>query len=104
MASAAAGIGEFAALEMLGPISYFALEGAPALGSFAVNAYDTIDKYGRNLQRQQRNVPFQNATFLDSQQTYTMRQAGMNLARQGKYAQQAAMLGNEAQSVSYMGR
>ena len=40
--------------------------------------------------------PFANSTFVDTQQTYTMRQAGMNLARQGQYAMQQAMLGDEA--------
>ena len=88
----------------LGFKGYLALTALPGLGGAAIDAYDAVSSYGRGLQRQGRNVPFQNATFLDSQQTYTMRQAGMNLARQGKYAAQAAMLGNEAQSISYMGR
>ena len=97
--------GEFA----LGFVSLPAYIGATVVSAapgMAVGAYDWASQKSRQLQRSSRNVPFQNATFLDSQQTYTMRQAGMNIARQGRYAAQAAMLGNEAQSVSaaYAGR
>ena len=41
-------------------------------------------------------LPFSNSTFIDTQQTYTMRQAGMNLAKQSKYNIQQAMMGDEA--------
>ena len=79
---------------------YMGLQVAAAAPGIAVDTYDALSQKSRQLQRSARNVPFQNATFLDSQQTYTMRQAGMHIAKQGKYAAQAAMLGNEAQSVS----
>jgi hypothetical protein len=97
--------GEFA----LGFMSLPLYLGATAIGTapgLAVDAYDWASQKSRQLQKSSRNVPFQNATFLDSQQTYTMRQAGMNIAKQGRYAAQAAMMGNEAQSVSaaYAGR
>lgn len=75
----------------------------PALAEGAIDGYDKLSAYGRSLQRQNRNTPFQNATFVDSQQTYTMRQAGMNLARQGQYAAQQTTMGNEASSIAYNG-
>lgn len=77
---------------------------APELARGAVSAYDSASSYSRQLQRQGRNRPFQNATFVDTQQTYTMRQAGMNLARQGQMAAQQTSMGNEAASIGYMGR
>ena len=76
----------------------------PEMAKGAVSGYDAIANYSRQLQSQQRNKPFQNATFVDSQQTYTMRQAGMNLARQGQMAAQQTSMGNEAASIGYMGR
>lgn len=87
-----------------GFLGYMAISALPEAGSLAVDAYDKMSAYGRSLQKQRRNTPFQNATFVDSQQTYTMRQAGMNLARQGQMAAQQTTMGNEASSISYMGR
>ena len=48
------------------------------------------------MDRANRNIPFSNATFVDTKQAYTMRQAGMQLAQASKYNLQQAMLGNEA--------
>ena len=74
----------------------------PELGGAFVDAYDSLSQMSRQLQRRDRNVPFAGATFLDSQQTYTMRQAGQNLARRAQYAAQTTM-GNEAASIAYWG-
>lgn len=89
---------------MLNPVVYGLVSAAPSIGAGIVNGYDALSAYSRQLQKQRRNVPFANATFVDSQQTYTMRQAGMNLARQGQMASRQTSMGNEAASVSYMGR
>ena len=75
----------------------------PAVVEGGIDAYDKLSAHARSLQKQDRNTPFQNATFVDSQQTYTMRQAGMNLARQGQYAAQQTMMGNEASSIAMIG-
>lgn len=75
----------------------------PAVTEGAIDGYYNLSARARSLQRQNRNTPFQNATFVDSQQTYTMRQAGMNLARQGQYAAQQTTMGNEASSIAYNG-
>lgn len=102
--SALSAAGEIALASSVGMVPYLALTLAPTFARGAVDAYDSLSQYSRQLQRQRRNVPFQNATFVDSQQTYTMRQAGMNLARQGQMAAQQTTMGNEASSISYMGR
>lgn len=104
ISSAVSSAGDFALGYLIGWPAYLAMDGIPALASFGVDAYDSLSAYSRQLQKQRRNVPFQNATFVDSQQTYTMRQAGMNLARQGQMAAQQTTLGNEAAQISYMGR
>lgn len=45
---------------------------------------------------EQYQAPFRTNTFVDNEQLYTMRQAGMELAKQAKYKQVAALMGNEA--------
>jgi len=89
------------ALGLLAPMKvYMGVMAAPAIAEGAVDAYHALDQYGRQLKSQRRNLPFQNATFVDSQQTYTMRQAGMNLARQGQMAAQQTSMGNEASAFA----
>lgn len=100
--SAIVGAGDLA-LGVLSPGLMIAKDFVPAMAELGVDAYNKVSQYGRQLQRQDRNTPFQNATFVDSQQTYTMRQAGMNLARQGQYAAQQTTMGNEASSIAYNG-
>ena len=45
---------------------------------------------------EQYQAPFRTNTFVDNEQLYTMRQAGMELAKQAKYRQIATLMGNEA--------
>lgn len=100
LSSAALAAGSFALTNTIGFIPTMALSLAKPLSEGAVSTWDSVNQYGRALDRKSRNVPFSNATFIDTQQTYTMRQAGMNLARQSKYAVQAAMLGDEARMIN----
>lgn len=93
-----------AALSFMSMPLYIASAVLPAAAGAAMQGYDSLSAYSRQLQSQKRNKPFQNATFVDSQQTYTMRQASMNLARQGQMAAQQTSMGNEAASIAYMGR
>ena len=66
---------------------------APSIGS---EIYHGIDSYKRKLARESRNQAFQSAHFDETQQTYTMRQAGLEIAKRSQYNIQQAMLGNEA--------
>ena len=45
---------------------------------------------------EQYQAPFRTNTFVDNEQLYTMRQAGMALAQQAKYRKVATLMGNEA--------
>lgn len=56
--------------------------------------------YRRQLGRDQKQQAFQTAAFQDTQQTYTMRQAGMAVAERSKYNMQQARLGREAQFLA----
>lgn len=75
----------------------YGLNPAVEIGVAAVHG---IDEYGRSLSRLGRNIPFSNSHFVDFRTAHTMRQAGMNLAAQSRYAVQQAMLGNEAQMIN----
>lgn len=82
--------------ELLGgwiPLYY----GVKALPKLTFQGIESIAKNQRSLAYQSRRIPFANANFNDHQQAYTMRQAGMELARNSQYNLQQSLLGNEAQ-------
>lgn len=67
--------------------------------SMALNSYMKLQGIARSMDRCARNVAFANATFTDSKQAATMRQAGMQLAENSKYNLQQTLMGNEASSM-----
>lgn len=94
-------VGEMVMADVMGMPAYLGMQLIPAAAKGAVNAYTSINQQTRNMNRGSRNAPFANATFIDNQQAYTMRQAGMQLAKESKYNLQQTMLGNEAQYMHY---
>lgn len=82
------------AMGMGGYIAYEAVTHAPEMAMSGVHAYN---QYARGLGRAQRTAPFANSTFNDTEQAYTMRQAGAAIAQRSKYNMQQARLGREAQ-------
>ena len=84
-------------IPLLGWTPYIGYEMIKASGSL-VGAGLEIGAQARSFNQNIRNEsPFRSRTFVDGQQIYTMRQAGMALAQQAKYKQVATMMGNEAQ-------
>lgn len=73
-----------------------ALGAAKVLPKAMVGGVEGLAKMSRQMSQAVTNAPFVNATFADSQQAYTMRQAGMQMAQASKYNLQQTMLGNEA--------
>ena len=82
--------------EALGPWAGIAVQTLPQIPNLAMNAYLKGNEIARNMDRSSQNIAFGNATFADSQQAYTMRQAGMQMAQASKYNLQQTLLGNEA--------
>ncbi len=83
--------------EIMGGWTYGGLMLAQGLASVGVSAYENATMQLRQLDKINRDQrPFQNYTFVDGPQVYTMRQAGMALAKQSKYNLQQTMMGDEA--------
>jgi len=83
--------------ELLSPMGYIGYEFLKAAPGLIYNGAQSISQQVRQMERAGRNqAPFQSNTFVDSQQIYTMRQAGMALAEQSKYALQQTLMGDEA--------
>lgn len=99
--SGARAVGDFAMSEMLGIPGYMALQLAPAIPKGIVGIGEGLNAMSRNMNRAAVAGPFSNARFNDTQKTYTMRQAGMQLAQASKYNLQQSLMGNEAQYMKY---
>ena len=97
--SAIHAVGDFT-VSMLAPKLYMGGQLLMAAPEMAYGAYKMQYEYRRNLAKDQQNKPFGTANFMDTQQNYTMRQAGMAIAQQSNYATQRAMLGNEARFMA----
>lgn len=86
---------EFAKGELLG-WKYPLLQIAESAPSMLIGAAEGAAKLQRSMNKQSRQVPFQNAYFNDYNQAFTMRQAGMKIAQGSRYNLQQALMGNEA--------
>jgi hypothetical protein len=62
------------------------------------SGYASLSMQARETARAGTASPFSNSTFVDSEQVYTMRQAGMAMMAQSKQNVRQTMLGNEAQA------
>lgn len=88
---------DFALPELMGFWPYVGYEFIKAAPGAALSAGQHISHTMRQMEQEGRNqAPFRTNTFVDSQQIYTMRQAGMALAEQSKYALQQTLMGDEA--------
>ena len=83
--------------ELMGGGAYFGFLAASAAPGAILSGAQSLSQ---NMRAQERNIrdqsPFRTNTFVDSQQIYTMRQAGLALAEQSKYALQQSLMGDEA--------
>lgn len=93
--SAAYAAGTFAMGEILG-FGMIPFQLAKSVPTLAVQGVEGLGKLQRQMDWQARPLPFNNSNFVDTQQAYTMRQHGMNLAQQSRYNLQQSIMGNEA--------
>lgn len=101
LVSGARAVGDYAMGEMLGFWGYMGLAAVGTIPKAAAGAVQGLNTMSRNMNRAAVSGPFANARFNDTQQAYTMRQAGMQLAQASKYNLQQTLMGNEAQYMKY---
>ena len=76
---------------------YLAYQGITSIAPSAIEGYLDYERASkRDLNARYRQKAFSNVQFNDTEQAYTMRQAGMAIAQRSRYNTQQAMLGNEA--------
>lgn len=95
------GIGTNVAIDVIGLPSYLGYKALVGTPKAAIRGYEKLTSSARQLSSYSANKPFQTANFVDTQQAFTMRQAGMKLAQASKYNIQQATLGNEANFIRY---
>jgi hypothetical protein len=82
---------------MMGTMPYLAISGVPALAEFGIDTFESLSESKRKQEKYLRQqAAFKNSTFVENPQIYTMRQAGLALAKQSRYKMQETMMGNEA--------
>ncbi|MCY7866091.1 hypothetical protein P8918_13630 [Bacillus spizizenii] len=87
---------ETAVSSVVGHGKFLAGLGLMKAPEFLVKGYESINQQTRALEMSGRNRPFQGNTFVDTQQTFTMRQSAVAMMQQSKYNVENAMQGNEA--------
>lgn len=92
--------GEFAANMILGGPLYLGLMALSGGGQLGVQAYNAMDQRRHQVARDMRQRAFSSAEFNDTEQTYTMRQAGMAIARRARGNADLVQLGHEAQFMA----
>lgn len=90
-------VGTYILDETIGPLGSIGMWAVRTLPNAIVSAGDNLSKMSRDMTSRSVGGAFSNATFIDSQQAYTMRQAGMQMAKASQYNLQQTMMGNEAQ-------
>lgn len=96
ISSGVSAAGNAVMFEAIGLKGMFAMGAIKTVPDAAVKGVLKANSVARSMDRSARNVPFANSTFADSQQAFTMRQAGMQLAQASKYNLQQTLMGNEA--------
>lgn len=96
LGATAAGVGNFALYSSLGFGATMAMQMLPAIPKMAVQGYESLGKLTRQMNQQGKQVPFVNSSFNDYNQAFTMRQAGMQMAKASQYNLQQTLMGNEA--------
>ena len=94
--SLARGVTNALLIDFVGAPLYFAGMAATGIPKAAVRGYESVTHRQRELGRFSLNRPFQHANFVDHEQVYTMRQAGMAMGQRSGMGVQQAMLGGEA--------
>lgn len=86
-------------VDIIGLPLYLTGAAAMNLPSLAVRGYEHLSLKAREMSTAGHAKPFQGNAFVDNEQIYTMRQAGMAMMDQSKQSLRQTILGNEAQAL-----
>ncbi len=92
--------GDFAGSMLMGGGLYMGLQMVAGGGEAAIQGYNALDQKRHQVGRDMRQAAFSSAQFNDTEQTYTMRQAGMAIARRARGNADLVQLGNEAKFMA----
>ena len=100
MSSALQAGGDFASTMLLGGGVYLGLQALSGGTVAAMQGYNSLDQRRNQVGKDMRQAAFSSSEFNDTEQTYTMRQAGMAIARRARGNADLVQLGNEAQFMA----
>ena len=83
-------------IDLVGWPAYLAMQGTIGLGAVAKEAFMVSSERAHQYNRLGTASPFATSTFVDTEQTYTMRQAGLTQIQNNMFNTKKAVMGNEA--------
>lgn len=95
----AQGVSDAFLMDLIGWKKYVGGAVLMGAGAAAIKGFEVMNSSARELGRLGTAAPFSSSTFVDSEQVYTMRQAGMNMIGQSQQSLRQTILGNEAQAM-----
>ncbi len=98
--SALQAAGDFAGTMLMGGGLYMGLQMVSAAGEGLIQGYNALDQKRHQAGRDMQQRAFGSAEFNDTEQTFTMRQAGMAIARRARGNADLVQLGHEAQFMA----
>ena len=93
-------VGDFAGTMLMGGGLYLGLQAVAGGGQAAIQGYNALDQKRHQVGRDMRQTAFADAHFDDNEQVYTMRQAGLAIARRARGNADLVRLGNEARFMA----
>lgn len=94
--AAAQGVTDALIIDLIGWPAYLGIQGTLGLGSVAKEAFIMGNERAHQYSRYGTASPFSTSTFVDTEQTYTMRQAGLSKIQNSMMNTKKAVMGNEA--------
>jgi hypothetical protein len=86
-------------IDLIGWKMYIGGAALMAAPKMIASGYESLNTQAKDMSRAGSAAPFSGNTFVDSEQVYTMRQAGMEMMGQSSHNVKTAVLGNEAQMM-----
>lgn len=94
--AAAQGVTDALIIDLIGWPAYLGIQGTLGLGAVAKESFMIANEKAHQYNRLGTASPFSTATHVDTQQSYTMRQAGLTQIQNSMLNTKKAVMGNEA--------